>query len=180
MKKLLCILVFMMAAVLFAPHFNGAGAKAAYREAQQDRASEHGYIAGDELKWLSILTPFAIASLIFLIVSSFGGSDAIPDNLEGILLKLSVGIIATTVCLYIYAVTKKPIFMVMIRWIWVFFVSAMIFSPVAKMARTEHKKRYRMPSSKEFWICRRCGEENHIIYTQCESCKGQRETTGGK
>lgn len=121
--------------------------------------------------WLMILGAFSVPAFLYLILFGItGGSISLPETLENILTKVSVGILITTIFLFLYYMTAKSIFIVMVFIGLGFILYATAGLPVYRRLQKEFMKKYGKPSSEDAWICRKCGTENVKLYAECQEC----------
>jgi len=117
-------------------------------------------------KWLMLFGTLSGFALLLLIIFEIGGGGLLPDHIEDLIAKICVGIIAIALWLYLYYVSSKIIFILLIP-ITILSILYIYLKPVFKDMYT---KNFGKPSSSDYWICRKCGIENSNLLTECDSC----------
>ena len=117
-------------------------------------------------KWLMLFGTLSGFALLLLIIFEIGGGGLLPDNIEDLIAKICVGIIAIALWLYLYYVSSKIIFILLIP-ITILFILYIYLKPIFKDL---YNKNFGKPSSPDYWICRKCGMENSNLMTECDSC----------
>ena len=119
---------------------------------------------------LTFLSFFAGGTLLLLVLVALSGG-ALPQKIESIIFNTALGIIITTILLWLYRWTSHIIFLILIP----VTICAIIYTYVHQMLKNYYKRKYGKPSTPDVWLCRKCGAENeniNLYCTECDSSKG--------
>jgi len=155
--------------------FQEANAKLAVVGMMEDSGSRGG-LSGQPKTYLRILSIFASLAFLYLIARSIGIVDfeSMPESIFSIIDRLCVGLMLTTVFLYVYLFNSyNKVWIYLIYGMW---GSLLTFSVYGKV-RHEFTRRYAKNTDK-YWVCRNCGERNANIHLACQHCDSGRSPKG--
>jgi len=115
---------------------------------------------------LTFLSFFAGGTLVVLVLVALSGGS-LPDKVESIIFNTALGVIVTTLLLWLYRWTSHIIFLILIP----VTICAIIYTFVHQTLKNYHKRKFGKPSSPGMWLCRKCGTENENINLRCTECK---------
>ena len=118
---------------------------------------------------LTFLSFFAGGTLLLLVLVALSGG-ALPQKIESIIFNTALGIIITTILLWLYRWTSHIIFLILIP----VTICAIIYTYVHQMLKNYYKRKFGKPSSPDMWLCRKCGTENENINLYCTECDSRK------
>lgn len=117
-------------------------------------------------KWLILFGTLAGFALTLLLLLELGGGGLLPDAVEDAIAKICIGIIAIALWLFLYYISSKIIFLVLIP----ITLCLIVYIYLHRIFKRMYTKKFGKPSSPDSWICRECGTENNNLLTECHSC----------
>lgn len=117
-------------------------------------------------KWLMLFGTLSGFALLLLIIFEIGGGGLLPDSVEDIIAKICAGIISIALLLYLYYISSKIIFIILIP----IAIVIILYIYMKRIIKRAYKKSFGKPSSPDNWICRKCGTENSKLLTECDNC----------
>jgi ribosomal protein L40E len=117
-------------------------------------------------KWLMLFGTLSGFALLLLIIFEIGGGGLLPDEIENIIAKICAGIISIALLLYLYYISSKIIFIILIP----ITVVIILYIYMQRVIKRIYKRNFGKPSSPDNWICRKCGTENSKLLTECDNC----------
>jgi len=117
-------------------------------------------------KWLMLFGSLAGLALLFLLIFEIGGGGLFPDDIENIITKVCIGVIAIALWLFLYYISSKAIFLIFIP----LTIVSIIYMYMHNFFRSIYIKRFGKPTSSDSWICRNCGSENSNLLIECSMC----------
>jgi len=117
-------------------------------------------------KWLMLFGTLSGFALLLLIIFEIGGGGLLPDNIEDIIAKICAGVISVALLLYLYYISSKIIFIILIP----VAIIIILYIYMQRVIKRIYAKNFGKPSSPDSWICRKCGTENSKLLTECDNC----------
>ncbi len=117
-------------------------------------------------KWLMLFGTLSGFALLLLIIFEIGGGGLLPDGIEDIIAKICAGIISVALLLYLYYISSKIIFIILIP----LAIIIILYMYMQRVIKRMYVKKFGKPSSPNNWICRKCGTENSKLLTECDNC----------
>jgi hypothetical protein len=115
---------------------------------------------------LYALSSVAGIAILFLFFHAIFGGGVLSDEVEDFLVRMALSVLILTGIGFLYHWKRSPALLgltplALIPVLWLFF---------GKKIKRGYAKRFSRPSSPDLWVCRKCGEENHAIRTECVGC----------
>jgi len=121
-----------------------------------------------------LVTPVASLGFMMILLRAIF-QPALSDFGEKILniaTLIAVVAIATVSCWFMFRMTGNGIFMNVILPL---VTLLMLFIGLKNPVQSFYKRKYGKPISGDFWVCRKCGQNNENIYLECQRCHSAKE-----
>ena len=118
----------------------------------------------------SLVVVLAIIAIIYLLVNGLGVSELLPKAVTNVLVKLSATIIITAIPLALYDLVGIACFGKIAVGVFAVGLFIALKNPIYGKVKREYRKKFGVPTSKDEWICKKCGEVNPKINKECAVC----------